>query len=172
MSTFIGKLLGCFKVQSPGRRAKRGGVGSEAEVCEQRMYLTGGVVFGPAFDGIVLDPPVRDFNPDPVPAAAASFTGEWKHVFDRMTLEQTGNKVKGEFTSLGITGAKVKGVVEGGDLVAVIRGKGLHPTQGIGRFRIELNMTMNDANHLSGTSQTVFKGNDLGVHHVTYARVL
>jgi len=172
MSTFFCKLLGCLKVQSSRRRATRGGVGSEAEVCEQRTYLTGGVMFGPAFDGIVLDPPVRDFNPDPVPAAAASFTGEWKHVFDRMTLEQTGNKVKGEFTSLGITGAKVKGIAEGGDLVAVIRGKGLHPTQGIGRFRIELNMTMTDANHLSGTSQTVFKGNDLGVHHVTYTRVL
>jgi len=48
----------------------------------------------------------------------------------------------------------------------------LHPTQGIGRFRIDLNLTMTDANHLSGTSQTVFKGNDLGVHHVTYTRVV
>ncbi len=173
MSTFLGRLLGCLKVNSPKRRTTRGCVGSEAEVCEQRTYLTGGVMFGPAFDGIVTQPPVKDFDPAPPPApVAASFTGEWKHFFTRMTLEQTGEKVKGQLTSFGIAGAKLKGVVEGDELTAVVRGRGSHPTLGIGRFRIELNLTMNGTSILSGTSHAVFKGVDLGVHNEAYTRVL
>jgi len=110
--------------------------------------------------------------PAPPAPVAASFTGEWKHFFTRMTLEQTGEKVKGQLTSFGIAGAKLKGVVEGDELTAVVRGRGSHPTLGIGRFRIELNLTMNGTSILSGTSHAVFKGVDLGVHNETYTRVL
>ncbi|MCA9096001.1 MAG: hypothetical protein KDA68_21120 [Planctomycetaceae bacterium] len=172
MLTFLAGLLGGQNVHFPRRRSTNGAIGSQVESCEQRMYLTGGVLFGPAFDGIVVDPPVKDFDPEPPPAVVADYTGEWKHFFDRMTLVQTGEKVKGQLISVGITGAKVKGVVEGGELEAVIRGKGIHPTMGIGRFRITLNLTMDGANSLSGTSHTVFKGVDLGIHNVDYTRVL
>ena len=171
MFTYLAGLMGRQNVSSSKRRSTSGAIRSQVESCEQRMYLTGGVVFGPAFDGVVVDqPPVENFNPDPVPAAAASFTGEWKHSFDHMTLTQTGKRVKGEVTSIGIAKAKLKGVAEGGELVAVIRGKGVHPTLGIGRFRIKLDLTMSDADHLNGTSQTIFKKNDLGAHSVTFTR--
>ena len=173
MFAFLSRLIGGQEVHSPKRRSTNGAVGSQVESCEQRTYLTGGVMFGPAFDGVVIQPPVKDFTPEPPPApAAASFSGEWKHFITRMTLEQTGDKVKGQLTSFGIAGAKLKGAVEGNELVAVVRGKGSHPTLGIGRFRTELNLTLNGGSILSGTAHPVFKGVDLGVHNETYTRVL
>ncbi|MFO1019205.1 MAG: hypothetical protein U0903_00675 [Planctomycetales bacterium] len=163
MLTWIQTIALLWKKPSPRRRVRARLSSVPVEVCEERAYLNGTFPISGLGD-VLADPGA------PV-ATTADYTGDWKGSFDDLKLTYANGKVTGEYSGLNIVGqARVKGKAEELQMTATIRGRGLSPIYGLGKFKISMNVTLTDQHHFEGTTQVLFAGHDLGGHHVQFRK--